>query len=41
MSLPVDALLQRGGMEHAEGILCAACADICPRDVIVLVSCRG
>ena len=37
MSLPVDALVQRGDMEHAECILCANCVDACPRDVIQLV----
>jgi ferredoxin len=24
----------QGAMQHAERILCAACIDVCPRDVI-------
>jgi ferredoxin-type protein NapH len=34
MSLDVNALVQKGAMEHSECILCGTCADVCPKKVI-------
>jgi len=34
MSLDVNSLVQAGAMEHSECVLCGACVDVCPKDVI-------
>jgi ferredoxin-type protein NapH len=34
MSLDVNAMVQKGAMEHSECILCATCVDVCPKEVI-------
>ncbi len=34
MSLDVNALVQKGAMEHSECILCGTCVDVCPKEVI-------
>ena len=34
MSLPVQELVQAGGMEHSECILCGSCVDGCPSSAI-------
>ncbi|MBN1399386.1 MAG: 4Fe-4S binding protein [Anaerolineae bacterium] len=34
MSLDVNGMVRAGDMEHSECILCATCADICPKNVI-------
>ncbi|HWR24185.1 MAG TPA: 4Fe-4S binding protein [Feifaniaceae bacterium] len=36
MSLPVSSMAARGDMKHTECILCANCADACPRHVITM-----
>ena len=36
MSLPVEALVQKGPIVDAECIQCAACADACPKDALKL-----
>ncbi len=40
MSLPVDEMVRSARMENPECILCAVCADVCPRGAISLV-CRS
>ncbi|MDK2981409.1 MAG: ferredoxin-type protein NapH [Chloroflexota bacterium] len=37
MSLDVNGMVNMGKMENNECILCAQCADVCPKDVIHLV----
>ena len=37
MSLDVNGMVNAGSMENSECILCAQCADVCPKDVIHLV----
>ncbi len=37
MSLDVNRMVTEGQMENPECILCAQCADVCPKDVIHLV----
>ncbi|MBN2006640.1 MAG: 4Fe-4S binding protein [Anaerolineae bacterium] len=34
MSLPVNAMVLQGAMEHSECILCGTCVDVCPKKVI-------
>jgi polyferredoxin len=34
MSLDVNAMVQKGTMEHSECVLCGNCVDVCPKDVI-------
>jgi polyferredoxin len=34
MSLDVNAMVQARAMENSDCILCGACIDICPKDVI-------
>ncbi|NPV42193.1 MAG: 4Fe-4S binding protein [Anaerolineae bacterium] len=41
MSLEVHRMVEQGAMENSECILCATCADVCPRDVISLVFRKG
>jgi len=36
MSLGVEALVQAGDMRHRDCILCASCADVCPRHAITM-----
>ncbi len=36
MSLPVEKMVTKKEMEHAECILCGSCADSCPKEVIHL-----
>jgi polyferredoxin len=35
MSLDVNAMVQKGQMEHSECILCGTCVDHCPKNAIV------
>ena len=41
MSLPVQELVQAGGMEHSECILCGSCVDGCPSSAIRYTFRRG